>query len=325
MDKYLSGQAILMKDLYAHLPHLYVFVTVVECGSFQAAARRLELPRSSVSKRVAQLEQQLGLRLLQRSTRRLNLTAEGKALLDAASPLLPAVQRLSHLTQESQLAQGQLTGHVVITSSTLLGERFLIPLLSDVKQAFPGVVVELRLNDEVVDLIADGVDLALRIGKLPDSSLVARQIGIKRWGCLASPNYLARHPAPQTPYELAEHQCIVLKTSTYRLDHWSFQQPGGDSFQLKISESSIADDGRTLVAMASSGMGVIWGDPAWVKAEIAAGKLTEILQDWRSNSESPIHWVSLGRQARNPAVEAVWQFLGERLGERLEERDCSKQ
>lgn len=306
-----------MKDLYAHLPHLYVFVTVVECGSFQAAARRLELPRSSVSKRVAQLEQQLGLRLLQRSTRRLNLTTEGKVLLDAAIPLLTTVQQLTHMTQASQLALGRLSGQVVMTSSTLLGERFLIPLLSDLKQALPGVVIELRLNDEVVDLIADGVDLALRIGKLPDSSLVARQVGIKRWGCFASPDYLARNPAPATPHRLAEHHCIVLKTRTDRLDHWSFCQPDGDSFQLRIQESAIADDGRTLVAMATAGIGIVWADPAWVQAEMAAGKLVELLQDWRSDSESPIHWVSLGRQARNPAVEAVWQWIGARLESRL--------
>lgn len=306
-----------MKDLYSHLPHLYVFTTVVECGSFQAAARRLSLPRSSVSKKVAQLEQHLGLRLLQRSTRRLNLTTEGKALLDAASPLMPAVQQVARLTQASQLEQGQLTGQVVVTSSTLLGERYLIPLLSELKTDYPGVVVELRLNDQVVDLIAEGVDIALRIGNLPDSSLVARQVGIKRWGCLASPDYLARHSSPQSPYELSDHQCIVLKTPSYRLDHWSFTQPGGDSFRIAINESAIADDGRTLVAMATAGIGIVWGDPVWAKTEIQQGKLQEILQDWRSDSESPIHWVSLGKQARNPAVEVVWQWMGERLANRL--------
>lgn len=302
-----------MKDLYAHLPHLYVFNTVVECGSFQAAANRLDLPRSSVSKRVAQLEQHLGLRLLQRSTRRLNLTTEGQSLLDATKALLPAVQQVASLTQASQLERGQLMGRVVITCSTLLGERFLIPLIGELKQEYPGIVVELRLSDEVIDLIASGVDLALRIGNLPDSSLVARQIGVKRWGCLASPAYLERYGTPSTPHQLADHQCIVLKTPSYRLDHWSFTEPNGNSFQLAISESAIADDGRTLIAMALAGMGIVWGDPAWVRNEVQNGQLEEILQDWRSDSESPIHWVSLGKQARNPAVETVWKWMGERL------------
>ncbi len=309
-----------MKDLYAHLPHLYLFITVVECGSFQAAARRLDLPRSSVSKRIAQLEQHLGLRLLQRSTRKLNLTSEGRTVLDAAQPLMPAMQQVARLTQQSQRDRGHLTGHVVITSSTLLGQRVLIPLIGELKQHLPGVVIELRLTDEVVDLIANGVDLALRIGNLPDSSLVARQVGIKRWGCFASPDYLQRHGTPRTPEQLAEHDCIVLKTPTYRLDHWTFTEPGGNNITLNVQATALADDGRTLVAMASAGIGIAWGDPAWVQKELQQERLTEILHDWRSDNTSPIHWVSLGRQARNPAVEDVWQWLGERLSERLHSR-----
>ncbi|MFK4752447.1 LysR family transcriptional regulator [Oceanobacter antarcticus] len=298
-----------MNDLYGHLPHLYVFLTVVEQGSFQAAARRLALPRSSVSKRVAQLETQLGLRLLQRSTRRLHLTAEGQALLEAAQPLIAAMQQVANVTQQAALV---LRGKVVISSSTLIGERYLLPLLVGLKCEYPGIVIELRLTDLVVDLIADGADLALRIGNLPDSSMVAKRVGTKRWGCFASPDYLARQGIPQTPAELAQHECLLFRSRSQVLDHWVFAA-SGEEVSLKITEAHSADDGRTLVAMACSGLGIIWGDPNWVRAELEQGRLVEVLESWRPGVSSPIHWLSLGKSARNPAVEVVWQHLGERL------------
>lgn len=305
-------------DCYSQLPHLYVFIQVVEQGSFQAAARYLGLPRSSVSKRISQLEQQLGLRLLQRSTRKLNLTNEGRAFLEASKPLMTTMQQITSLTQNIQLARGELTGKVVITSSTLLGERYLVPLLAKLHQHYPKVIIDVRLTDQVVDLIADGIDLALRIGNLPDSSLIARQVGEKRWGCFASPQLLTRQGAPETPHHLESFDCIILQTPTYRMDHWNFTDPdNGNSFSCKISESFTADDGRTLVSMASAGIGIVWGDPHWVRAETESGCLQEVLCRWRSESVSPIYWVSLGKQARNPAVEAVWSWLGEHLQQEL--------
>lgn len=303
-----------MKDLYAHLPHLYVFLMVVEQGSFQGAARQLDLPRSSVSKRVAQLEEQLGLRLLQRSTRQLSLTDEGRILLAAAQPLIPALQQMQRLSWSTQR---EVQGKVVISSATLPGERYLIPLLAALRQAYPQILVELRLSDQVVDLIADGVDLAIRVGNLPDSSLVARTVGRKHWGCFASPEYVQDKGMPECPQQLSEHDCLVFRSASHVLDFWSFADMGGEEFRLKMRESALADDGRTLVSMACAGMGIIRVDPAWIVAEREQGRLLEVLAGWRSAQTSPIHWLSLGPQARNPAVECVWQWLGTRLEKAL--------
>ena len=302
-----------MSDLYSQLPQLYIFARVAELGSFQAAAHSLELPRSSVSKRVAQLESALGLRLLQRSTRRLSLTPEGDALLRSAGPLLPLLQQMTSLSQQAHSERGDLRGGVVISCSGLLGERLLIPLLAQMQQVYPGVTVSLRLEDDIVDLIASATDLALRIGELPDSSLVARQVGSKRWGCFASPAYLARAGQPHDPQQLHGHDCITLRTQTRHLHHWQFSDRAGQNLSLSITPAVTASDGRTLAAMAVNGMGIIWGDPAWFRQELQDGQLQEVLSDWRSALTSPIHWISLGKNARNPAVEAVWHWLAERL------------
>ncbi|MDO3381495.1 LysR family transcriptional regulator [Gilvimarinus algae] len=299
--------------LHQQLPNVYVFHQVARLGSFQAAAEYLNLTRSAVSKKVAQLEQHLNQRLLQRSTRQLRLTEAGQTLLGttgALEQLLASTARLRHTAQQTP------AGTVKISSSTLIGERYLLPLLPALQERYPQVVIDINLDDRVVNLIELGIDIAIRVGQLPDSSLVARKVGEKSWGCYASPAYIERRGEPAVPAELSEHQCLVFRHQQLCMDHWSFAQEGAIT-SVKVTPAMATDDGRTLIAMAGLGMGIVRVDPLLIQPELASGTLVPILSRWQHPDRSPIHLVCLGREARSPAVEAVWQYLAQHLSQTM--------
>lgn len=302
--------------LHMQLPNLYIFRRVTQLGSFQATADALQLPRSSVSKRIAQLENQLGLRLLQRSTRQLNLTESGKELLAITDSLTEMLSNTAKLTEQ---AQAKPSGRVRISSSTIIGQRYLLPLLPRLKQLFPEIVLEINLDDRVIDLIELGIDIALRVGELPDSSLVARRIGTKSWACFASPAYLKHAPKLEIPDDLASHQCLIFRHQKLAMDHWHFRSPNGEIQTLHISHSTATDDGRTLVELACMGMGIIRIDPILILPERKAEKLVPVLAQWQHTDAAPIHLVCLGKEARSRAVNEVWKFLSEHLTHALAE------
>lgn len=295
-----------MHQLHQYLPQLYVFKRVVELGSFQAAANELDLPRSSISKKVSQLEAALSQRLLQRSTRQLQLTDEGAALLGAAAALDGVISQTARLKNASA---AEPTGRVKISSSTLIGERYLLPLVPALRKALPKIALELNITDEVVDLMANRVDIAVRVGHLPDSSLVAKKIGQKSWACFAAPSYLAKCKAPSRPQALSEHPCLIFKNSQFAMDHWTFCNSAGDTVNVAINESICSDDGRTLLSLAVMGQGIVFVDPLLIQPELASGELVPVLPEWCHPQASPIHLVCLGREARGRAVDAVWRYL----------------
>ena len=303
-----------MDNLYTLLPHIYIFQRVAQCGSFQAAANELLLPRSSVSKKVAQLEAALGQRLIQRSTRQLRLTDDGARLL-ASSDGLPQV--VTDAREAKLAASNEPAGVVRISSSTLLGQRYVLPLIKPLRRRYPKVRIELNLSDEVVDLIASAVDLAIRVGHLADSSMVAKKVGEKSWQCFASPEYLTSHPALTHPNELSSHDCLIFKNSAYRMDTWSLMHATGETANIAITPCFVADDGRTLVDMACQGMGIIYVDALLIEPELSSGKLIPVLPDWQDPSRSPINLLSLGHHTRSKAVDAVWKFLGRELQKKL--------
>ncbi|WP_226661123.1 LysR family transcriptional regulator [Microbulbifer aggregans] len=305
------------ESLHLQLPNLYVFQQVAKRGSFQAAADHLKLSRSAVSKKVAQLEEHLSQRLLQRSTRKLRLTESGESLLQATSTLEQLMLDAEQLRQDSQQ---QPLGSVKISSSTLIAQQFLLPVLPDLQAEYPRVMVELNVDDRQVDLIDTGVDIAVRVGHLPDSSLVARQIGIKTWGYFASPEYLRVHGEPSEPSHLRGHRCIVFRNPQMNANHWQFAVPTAqveaiDSVQ--IDPAMTTDNGGTLVELAKLGLGIIRVDPLLIGPELARGELVPVLESWPHPDSAPIHLVCLGRKARSRAVDTVWQFLGARLSATL--------
>jgi len=299
-----------MKDVYHLLPQIYVFRRVVEHGSFQGAANELGLPRSSVSKKVAQLEQQLDQRLLQRSTRQLKLTEEGVHLLEVSAPLQSVVAK----TNAAKLTQAKAPfGKVKLSCSTVIGRRFLLPLLAPLLEVFPKIQIELSLSDDVTDLLASGVDIALRVGNLADSSMVAKKIGMKGWACFASPDYLAQSGTLTHPQELINHRCLVFQNDSMSMTCWSLANETGDVLNIDIPPLLFADDGRILIELACQHMGIIYVDPLLIQTELHDETLVAVMPQWASPNPSPINLVCLGHQARGKAVDAVWRFLTERL------------
>jgi DNA-binding transcriptional LysR family regulator len=299
-----------MDALHNHLSHLYLFQNVARLGSFQAVATKYGLPRSSVSKKIQQLEDKIGQRLIQRSTRQLSLTEAGRALLVASAPLNKLLEDSQRVIDEHETKP---SGKVKISCSSLIGQNFLLPLISTLRNAYPAISLELCLSDEYVDLIEQEIDIAIRIGHLPDSSLVARKIGEKRWGWYASPDYLQKQGIPLHPDELTEHQCIVFKNNNITLDHWPFRQTDNKIKSIPVNTELSTDDSRALVEMARLGLGIIMIDPLLIKAEIESRQLVPILTEWQHPDNQPINLVCLGKNYRSRASSSIWEALSQRL------------
>jgi DNA-binding transcriptional LysR family regulator len=303
-------------ELHKSLENLHVFARVAHWGSFQGAATELALPRSSVSKRIQALEVSLAVRLFQRTTRQLALTEAGQSLLTATLGLQQVLANTQHFVQEQQ---GETSGRVKISCSGVMGDNFLLPVLQDYCERYPKVNLDLNFSDSLVDLIEQRVDIAIRVGQLPDSSMVARLLGTKSWSWVASPRYLARYGAPQTPQELAEHDCIVFKNASICLNNWQFCNDQGVIESIKVREKFTVDDGRTLVSLACQGLGITMIDKLLVQKELAAGQLQTIFNQYTHPQTMPIHLVCLGKHARSKAVESVWQYLYAQLTRALNE------
>jgi DNA-binding transcriptional LysR family regulator len=295
-----------MKALLNHLSHLYLFQEVIRLGSFQAAAIQCNLPRSSVSKKIQQLEAHLGQRLIQRSSRKLSLTEAGVSLLDASQPLKALIEDSQRVMEDLDFTP---SGKVKISCSSLIGQHYLLPLFSQLREQYPNISLELSLSDKYIDLIEEQVDIAIRIGHLPNSSLVARKIGEKRWGWYASPEYLEIYGTPTHPNELSDHQCLVFKNSNIELKNWPFDNGDGQIESIQIQSNITTDDSRALVEMARLGLGIIMIDPLLIRKDIEQKNLTPVLSNWKDPNTDPINLVCLGRNYRSRASTSIWEAL----------------
>ncbi|HEY4156450.1 MAG TPA: LysR family transcriptional regulator [Polyangiaceae bacterium] len=233
------------------LNHIAVFVRVVELESFTAAARALSLPKSSVSRTVTRLEDELGVRLLQRTTRQLHLTDAGHAFFESARRSLSELEEASCNVADLGKAP---RGVVRVTAPLDIGILSLPDIVSSFVAKYPKVHVELSLSSRVVDLVADGFDLALRAGKLSDSSLVARKIGDAELGLFAAPDYLKRRGRPARIADLREHDCVLFRGRSGRA-RWTLHGPKGEE-SVDVSGPLSADD-LTLVRRAvERGLGI---------------------------------------------------------------------
>lgn len=303
-------------ELHNHLSNLYLFQSVVSLGSFQAAATKYALPRSSVSKKIQQLEEAIGQSLILRSTRKLSLTDAGRDLLHVSESLSTLVEEARQVIDEHE---PNPTGNVKISCSSLTGQYFLLPLIQELREAYPAISLELCLSDAHVDLMAQEVDIAIRVGHLPDSSLVARKIGEKSWGWYASPDYLEKHGTPSNPQALNDHQCLVFKNRNTTLNHWPFQQADGDIVSIDADNQISTDDGRALVEMARLGLGIIMIDPRLIKHDLANHHLLPILTDWQHPERLPINLICLNKKYLSRASSCIWDALSIRLKEAFEQ------
>ncbi len=289
------------------LSGLAAFAETVESGSFAAAGRKLGLSASAVGKAVERLEQRLGLRLLNRTTRSLALTGEGEVLHRYVARILKDIQEAE---QELLLVQNSPRGRLKISVPSVMGRKIVLPALRDFLTGFPDVTVDIRLDDVKVDVIDGGYDVVLRLGELEDSSLRARHIGPHRFTTCASPAYLAERGTPRTPADLGTHCCIHYRfPTTGRPEIWAFKGPRPPK---PIQPGIILNDGEGLASAALGDLGIIQAPSYLVKDDIAEGRLQAILEDY-TDDRGGIWLVWPPVSAPVPRVRAFIEFIADRI------------
>ncbi|AXM95198.1 LysR family transcriptional regulator [Pseudomonas plecoglossicida] len=285
-----------------------IFAQVMDAGSFTAAADRLGMSKQSVSRRLMQLEERLGVRLLNRSTRRLDATPLGQHYYQSALRLLGEVQQVEQdISGQTQALRGTLR----LSAPLSFAMAHLGCLLTEFLQLHPQVDVEVDLSDRAVDLIGEGYDLALRIGALEDSSLIARRIAdVERVYC-ASPAYLKARGVPRRPAELAGHDCLPYGHS--RQVQWQFRH-AGKAQAIAVSGRMRANNGEMLRDAAIAGMGVTYLPTFIVGQALAEGRLVTLLDDWAPPALQLSAVYPQHRQVARP-VQGFVGFLRERLAQ----------
>ncbi len=296
------------------LAAMQTFVRVVESGSFSAVARESRATQSAVSKQVAALERALGARLLNRTTRSLALTEEGERYFEQARRLVAEIAEA-----ESGVRQGeqQLTGWLRVAASVGFGRLKLLPLVKTFLAAHPDVKIDLRLNDGFIDLVEQGIDVAVRIGELSDSTLVARRIGTTKRALVANRKYLRTMPKglkpPRLPEDLLPLNCIVY-TELATQNAWTFTAgPGapvavGTVVTVRAQGNLQTNSSEVVRAAVLSGMGIGFS-PTWLfEDEMAHGDLQVLMPDWPAQS-IPVHLVSPGQRRQSAKVRAFADHL----------------
>lgn len=288
------------------LASMAVFARVVEAKSFSAAARQLGLSKSAVSKHVARLEEILGARLLQRTTRRLALTETGTVFhahcLRVVAEAEEAEAAVTNLTASPR-------GFLRVSLPMTFGRMHVAPRLPDFLARHPDMTIEIGLNDRVVDLVEEGFDVAIRIASMPDSSLVARKLAPCRIVVCAAPRYLAVHGEPETPQDLGSHNCLGYTYTPNSMDQWPFDGPAGLQ-SIKVTGNLIANNGEMLRDAAIAGLGVIRSPSFIVGDALADGRLKPLLCDYAVPSLS-ISAVYPSRRHLTPKVRAFIDYFAE--------------
>jgi DNA-binding transcriptional LysR family regulator len=286
-----------------------VFERVAERGSFAAAARDLGLTASAVSKLISRLEGRLGVRLINRTTRCLSLTADGATYLKRSREILVAIEAAE---AELSTARTSPRGHLRVHAPPVMIEDHFAPALLDFLARYPRVTVEFLVANRAVDLVAENVDIAMRTGHLPSSSLVARKIVDLTQIVCASPDYLARRGRPLVPADLPRHHCLILNGSPSPAT-WQFEKDG-ECVAVEVSGPVSADSSDVLARLAVEGVGIVRMGELAVARSLISGALIPLLQDVQVHAGYPL-WAVLppGRQ-RSPKVKVFLEFLAETLG-----------
>jgi DNA-binding transcriptional LysR family regulator len=290
-----------------------VLVRVVQAGSFRAAAQTLGMPKTTVSRKVSELEAQLGVRLLQRTTRRLSLTEAGLAFAEEAEV---AIARLEAAQDAVAELQREPRGRLRVTTAVTIGELFLAPVLAEFLQAFPAVDVLLQLTDRPVDLVAERFDVAIRAGELSESSLIARRIGSSTYRVVASPDYLSRHGTPQRPADLSSHACLRFTRSGMEVrPSWPFGA-GARRMEVPVGGRLVSDDFVVLRTAAEQGLGIARLPGLLVHEAIQAGRLVALLDD-QAPPPNPLHLLHPGGGRLPARILAFIDFVQPRLAQAL--------
>ncbi len=286
------------------------FVAVAECGQFTAAAERLGVSSSHISRQVARLEERLQTRLLYRSTRRVALTEPGQTFLQHC-------QRLQDAREEALRAVGELTsepkGLLRMTCAVAYGERFIVPLVTDFMTRHPQLRVDIELSNRTLDLVHEGLDLAIRLGRLQDSRLVATRLAPRRMYLCAAPAYLEHYGRPHSVSELGRHNCLIGSS-----DSWSFQQNGRESSQ-RVQGNWRCNSGQAVLDAALRGLGLCQLPDYYVQEYLKSGALISLLENHQPPNTAV--WALYPQQRHlSPKVRQLVDHLKAGLAERPEYR-----
>jgi DNA-binding transcriptional LysR family regulator len=287
---------------------MLAFVRAVECNGFTPAARDLGVTPSAVSKLVSRLEGKLGVRLLQRSTRRLALTAEGEIYFERVQRI---VGEIADAEADVMRFADQPRGRLRISVGTAFATYALVPALPEFTARFPEITLDLVITEYAVDLIEAGIDVAIRIGPLGDVNLVARRVGDLERVISAAPAYLERHGKPKKPEDLLRHNCLTLPGVAGQTE-WPFRSAGGVR-SLAVKGNITADNAETLYELALLGLGVIRLSDLIVGPAIRSGRLVPILLDAHQPEPLPLHAVYAPSRRRPPKIDALVHFLVEKF------------
>ncbi len=284
-----------------------VYAKVVEAGSFSAAAAELGLSKSTVSKQISGLEARLGVRLLNRTTRRLSLTEVGAAFYERAAGIVAEAEEAERLVTSQQ---AEPHGTLKVSAPMSFGILHMAPAIPSFMALYPGLKVDMDLNDRLVDLVEEGYDVAIRIARLPDSSLVARKLAPLRPVVCATPGYWRRQPPPLVPGDLKDHNCLIY-SYLLKTEEWHFLGPNGP-IAVKISGTFRTNNGDALRAVALGGLGLFMGPAFIVDEDLRAGRLQAVLQDFEMTDLS-IYAVYADSRYLSAKVRAFIDFLAGRF------------
>ena len=309
-----------------NLQRIRIFIQVVETGSFSSAGRQLGLSPSSVSRRIGELENELGVRLFQRTTRQLRATEQGQIFYQHTLPAVAALDEARKAVSEIGGAPG---GVLKLSVPNTIGRLIVAPLLPEFYKRYPNIDIVLSMSDKVVDMVADGVDLAMRVGPQKDSSLIARKLGVSMRVAVASPDYLEQAGRPEAPDDLVDHNCLTFRHHPGQ-NIWTFEGAGDGTGEdsadgrgikgsnimrrhdVKVSGSLYTDNAEGLCAAALAGLGIILV-PLWlVRDDIASGRLERIMTEYAIVPEAtPIYAVYPQQRHLAPKVRAFVDFMVE--------------
>jgi DNA-binding transcriptional LysR family regulator len=293
--------------MHDYLFALKLFVRVARTGSFSAAGRELDLTQPSVSRTISSLEQEVGAPLLTRTTRAVALTEAGADFLARVEGILASLAE----AEQAARGTGELRGALRLGVTTSFALRVIMPLLPAFAELHPSLHVELLMNDQRQNLIAEGVDVAVRYGTLSDSTAMARWLGATPRLLVAAPSYMARVGAPVTPRDLGKYRMISTRTASGNV--WTFTKDG-ESLQVKIGEQLVSSVNEVAAAAAVAGLGIASLSLSGCVRELRAGTLVRLLPDWDMGSIEVNAVFSAGR-ASKPSAKAFVEYIRPRLQE----------
>ena len=283
---------------------LTFFATLVKAGSLTAAARELNVTPPAISKRLQQLENRLGVRLLHRTTRRIGLTHEGEVYLENARRILDEIDELESTVSSSRVAP---RGLLRVNAPLGFGRTYITPLVSDFAKEYPDVQVQLQLSDHPLILADESIDVGIRFGDLPDARVVARRIAPNRRLLCASPAYLQKHGTPQTPEELPRHNCLILRQNETASGIWRLTR-GRKAHTVKVHGNLSSNDGEVVLKWALDGHGVLQRAEWDIAKYVRSGRLRLVLEDY-ALPPADIYAVYPQRHHMSAKVSAFIDFL----------------